>query len=193
MNIHAPVWGENASKRHKFSLSEAMDLVDAGILPRDGAYELIDGDVIEMAPEGPAHRRYQHALIRWIIPRLPDHLAFAVDQTLPVDRHNGPSPDFYVFPAEVHEDSLAPGDVRWVIEIADTSLAYDQAVKAPLYAGHGIADYWIVDVNANTIAVLRDPRDGVYLSERVFAADEEVAPLCAPGLGLRLSALPRLG
>ncbi len=40
-------------------------------------------------------------------------------------------------------DHPTPDDVWLVIEIANSSLEYDQTVKLPLYAEAAIAEYWI--------------------------------------------------
>lgn len=178
--------------RHKFTLEDWAAMESAGILPADRDFELIDGDLVEMPSDGPGHRRYQHAVLRWLIPRLPAALAFSVDQTLPKDRHNGPKPDMYVFPADKHERSLSASDVLWVIEIADTSLKIDREVKAQLYAEAGIADYWIIDIAAKAIHVHRAPSEAGYAEITTITAEETAFPLCLPELGLSLAALPRL-
>ncbi len=188
--MNAPAFPDRS--RHKFTLSDWAAMEAAGLLPPDSELELIDGDLVEMPADGPIHRRFQHAMIRWIVPRLPDSLAFAVDQTLPKDRHNGPKPDLYVYPAAIHEKDLWAKDVLWALEIADASLSYDANIKGPLYASAGIADYWIVDVNAKAILVHRKPGADGYTNVRTLAADDAIAPLCAPDLIVRLSDLPRL-
>jgi Uma2 family endonuclease len=62
-------------------------------------------------------------------------------------------------------------------QIADTSLAHDRAVKAPLYAAAGVPEYWILDLTTSTLAVYREPASDGYRSLRTIAADGAVAPL----------------
>jgi Uma2 family endonuclease len=188
--MNAPVSIDRA--RHRFTLDDWAAMDAAGILPRDMEFELIDGALIEMPADGPGHRRFQHAITRWIIPRLPEALAYSVLQTLPKDRHNGPKPDLYVFDASIHEKDLWARHVVWAIEIADTSLGYDLKVKAPLYASAGIPEFWVIDVNARAIHVMRDPVDGAYREVREIPATEAVSPLCAPALAVRIADLPRI-
>lgn len=189
MNVRAPTFDRS---RHKFTLDAWAAMEAAGVLPRDVELELIDGDLIEMPADGALHRRFQAALLRAVFTHLPEDLVAIVDQTLPMDRHNGPKPDLYVYPASVHERDLTAADVVWALEIADSSLDYDREVKAALYARAGIKDFWIIDANAKAIIVLRDPSDGVYRTEQTFSANDAPSPLCAPTLALQLSALPRL-
>jgi Uma2 family endonuclease len=49
-----------------------------------------------------------------------------------------------------------------VIEVSDTTLRYDRDVKAPLYARHGVPEFWIIDVQNAQLLVYREPRDGRY-------------------------------
>lgn len=179
--------------RHKFTLEDWAAMESAGILPADRDFELIDGDLVEMPSDGPGHRRYQASLLEWLIPVLqPAGLIGVADQTMPRDRHNGPRPDFYVYPRAIHERDLKSSDVLWVIEIADSSLKLDREVKAQLYAEAGIADYWIIDIAAKAIHVHRAPSEAGYAEITTITAEETAFPLCLPELGLSLAALPRL-
>jgi Uma2 family endonuclease len=47
-----------------------------------------------------------------------------------------PRPDFYT----------GSGDVRLIVEVADSTLKYDRDIKIPLYARHGIPEVWLVDI-----------------------------------------------
>jgi Uma2 family endonuclease len=76
-----------------------------------------------------------------------------------------------------------------VIEVAESSLDYDRGEKAELYAAAGIADYWVVDLVHWTIEVRRDPRGGSYRSVLVVSGEEEVRPLAAPEVVLRVAEL----
>lgn len=179
--------------RHKFTLDDWAAMDRAGILPPDMKFELIDGDLIEMPAEGYAHRRYQAAIVEWIVPHLrAAGLVASIDQTLPVDGHFGPRPDLYLYRRDIHERDLAAKDVLWVIEIADSSLEKDRDVKGPLYATAGIPEYWIVDVSRKAILAHRRPGPDGYAEVETVPADGAAAPLCLSRVTLRLADLPRL-
>jgi len=72
-----------------------------------------------------------------------------------------------------------------VIEVAESSLAYDRGEKAELYAAAGVADYWVVDLRDRTIEVRRDPAGGRYRTLRTHAGDDQIHPLAFPELTLR--------
>jgi Uma2 family endonuclease len=75
-----------------------------------------------------------------------------------------------------------------VIEVADSSLAYDIGDKASLYAAAGIADYWVIDVNDRRIRVFRNPQPDSaqhygygYTQVHVLGPKESISPLASPG------------
>jgi len=193
MNAHAPPAALRLERaRHKFSLADSAALVGLGVLPPDRSFELIDGDLIEMPADGPLHRRFHSALLDAIVRGRPLDLTCVVDQTLPVDGHNGPKPDLYLYPSAIHERDLKPSDVVWVIEIADMSLEYDRDVKGPLYARAGIPEYWLVDANAKAILRFTEPDAEGYRTQTRFSASDALAPACAPEMFIQLSAMARL-
>ena len=53
-------------------------------------------------------------------------------------------------------------DVLLLIEVADSSLQYDQAVKLPLYARAGVREVWLVDLVRNEVQVHREPTPGGF-------------------------------
>jgi Uma2 family endonuclease len=82
-----------------------------------------------------------------------------------------------------------PDDVFLVVEIADTSAAYDRRVKAPLYARRGIPEYWLIDLNREIVTVYRDPGPEGYGARRVAQRGETLAPTAFPDRELTVDAL----
>jgi Uma2 family endonuclease len=72
------------------------------------------------------------------------------------------------------------GDVGCVIEVADSSLAYDRKTKLALYARAGIAQYIIVNLNGRCVEIYEQPGpDGSYQQIVVRRTGESVG-LCLP-------------
>ena len=67
-----------------------------------------------------------------------------------------------------------------MVELADTTLSFDLAVKAALYARAGIVEYWVLDLAGRRLVVHRDPRDGRYGSVTAYSEQEGAAPVLAP-------------
>jgi Uma2 family endonuclease len=99
-----------------------------------------------------------------------------------------PEPDVAIVkgPMDAYLESGHPKTARLVIEAAQASLDFDRADKASLYAGAGIADYWIVNLIDNQHEVHRKPI--AYATERfghryskvtILKSGESIAPLAA--------------
>jgi Uma2 family endonuclease len=80
-------------------------------------------------------------------------------------------------------------DVLLLIEVADSSLAFDRGEKANLYATAGIPDYWIVNLVDRTVEVRRDPHEGNYRSVRSFGPASIIEPLAIPEARLSVDSL----
>jgi Uma2 family endonuclease len=103
-----------------------------------------------------------------------------------------PEPDAFVLNRNIREIANVnpqPADLALVVEVADTSLALDLTTKAALYARAAIADYWVLDINARRLIVLRDPRDGAYQSLIAYEGTESIAPLARPDAVIEISKL----
>jgi Uma2 family endonuclease len=114
-----------------------------------------------------------------------------------------PQPDVIVVPGAFEDYTDHPTTALLVVEVSDTTLARDTTTKAELYAEAGIAEYWVLDLNARELIVFRAPqalaahwpgceaerfvppspaesRATAYQSRTVFGATESVSPLGAP-------------
>jgi len=158
-------------------------MIEVGILGPDSRVELIGGELIEMAPQGPLHWRAQHALVNWILRRLPETLELAVNGPFRLSADNEPEPDIFIVPAGLDVNAVRGVDVLLVIEIADSSLEKDRLIKAPLYAAHGVREYWIVDLE-NRVTLVHTLTDGAYGPPLQVSFDEA---LVVPNLTAQLS------
>ncbi len=105
-----------------------------------------------------------------------------------------PEPDVAVVPGSPRDYADTPTHALLVVEIADSSLAYDTTVKAELYATAGIADYWVLDLEGRRLLVFRDPAPlppgGVaYRMHLVYGPADSVAPLAAANSPVRVGDL----
>lgn len=177
---------------HRFTLDEVLRMQDAGILGSDARVELIDGGLIEMAPEGVSHVRAKMQLAKSFMSRAGDDVQVIVDSTLRLSATSAPDPDLYLYASELALEAIDGASVGLVIEVAQATLATDLTAKAQLYAQHGVRDYWVVDIGAREIIVHRAPHDGAYGAVTVIAAGETATPLLFPDLALKLSDLPAI-
>ncbi|MFN7921536.1 MAG: Uma2 family endonuclease [Bryobacteraceae bacterium] len=156
-------------------------------------YELIEGELIDKMGMSPAHAVFLVFIASWLNPVFGD---LRVRPQLPIDvgpednPRSEPQPDVCVTSQPAQRFSSrhpGPDDILLLVEVADTTLAFDTTTKAGLYARAGIADYWVLDVSKRRIIVHRSPQSGAYKSLTVYDANEPVSPLAAPEASLRIS------
>ncbi len=171
--------------RKKFTVEEYHQLGELGIIGPDERTELIDGDIMLMAPMGSGHVSCLIGLIE-IFPKLLNDRASVVAQT-PV-RLNGrlePEPDISILKrrGDRYRYQLPqPQDVYLLIEVSVTTAGYDRNEKSVLYSQAGIIELWIVDVKAELIEVYRNPGPNGYESIQQFRRGESISPLSFPDI-----------
>jgi Uma2 family endonuclease len=174
--------------RHRLTRRDYYRIGEAGVLGENDRVELLEGQLVDMSPISP-----RHAIIT---DNLHDLLAAAfagrakVRGQNPVVLNDGsePQPDIAVarrpWLGYPHEHPT-PDDIFLLIEVADSSLAFDRTVKLELYARAKIREVWIVDLTADVVMVHRAPSGGGYGS---------VIRVVAPGMldveGLPGAAIP---
>ena len=174
-------------KTRRFTASEYHQMVEAGILTEDDRIELIDGEIIEMAPMGTRHLAYVNRLNRQFVRGLGDGVIVQVQGSIRLSEYSEPEPDLVLlhWRRDFYVDRYpGPEDVLLIVEVADSSLAYDRGVKAALYARSGIREYWLVDVNGRSITLYRDPSGDSYQSTSVAQGGDRLSLQAFPELVL---------
>ena len=152
-------------QRRLFSVNEYHALAKAGILAEDDRVELLCGEIIDMAPIGSRHAGVVTRLTRTMIQRLNSRAIVATQNPIQLNEGSEPQPDLAVL--SLKEDDYTsghptPADVYLLIEVCDTTLAYDRDIKAPLYAQAGVPETWLVDLEARRIEAHRQPSPQGY-------------------------------
>ena len=181
--------------RRRLTVDDVEQMCSAGILTADDRVELIDGELIEMPPMGPAHAGIVNRLAKILLLRLGDAAELRVQSSLRLSNHTQPEPDLAVVKPDLRHYLLRhpqPADVLLVIEVADSSLDYDRERKVPLYAAAGIAEVWLVDVGKKQVTIYNAPSSGGYDYSRTVAWAEEIVATAVEGLRLTFEEfLPR--
>jgi len=177
-------------RRRRFTVDEYHRMGEAGIFHEDDRVELIEGEIVEMTPIGSLHAsvvaRINHFFstrlgqrsVVW--PQNPLLLAALISEPQPDVILLAPRPDFYA------RALPQPADVQLVIEVADSSLAYDRRTKMPLYARAGVVEAWLANVEAGRVELYRGPGAAGYAEVRRPTRDEPFSPLAFPDVVVRL-------
>jgi Uma2 family endonuclease len=172
--------------RKRWTRSDCKALEATGLWERE-KLELIEGDLISKMGKNWPHVNATALVMKWLAAVFgPLHaIQDAPLDVSPEDNPtNEPEPDLMVLkqPCSAYDSAnRGPSDVRLLVEISDSTLAFDLGIKARLYARAGIGEYWVVDVAGRRIIVHRSPRAGVYEAVTSYRTGESIEPLFAPG------------
>lgn len=177
--------------RHRLSVGDFLRMGEAGILDEDARVELIEGDLIDMAPIGSRHAAIVGRLTHLFVQGVGDRAIVWVQNPISLEEHTMPQPDIALL--KPRADGYSPAhpkadDILLIIEVADTMLAYDSTVKLPLYARAGIPEAWLIDLEQGQITRFTGPQQDAYAkSEQLALANVEL--LALPGVTVDLVSL----
>ena len=161
--LHGSIEEPKVSLR-KLTIEEYHKLGEAGILHPNDRVELIDGLLVQMAPIGPEHQFILEKLNDIFSEQKRDRYKVGPGRPIPIPDFDEPQPDMVLFKVDAgtRRQHVSPQEIYLVIEISDTTLKYDSEEKRLAYERAAIPEYWIVDVPAKSIRVLRLNRRGKY-------------------------------
>lgn len=178
-----------AVERHRFSIAQYHEIIDHGIFAEDEPIELIRGEIVRKMPIGTSHAFAVNMLTRLLSKRLPESAMLSIQNPVLLT-DSEPEPDVAVlsFPTDAYASRRPVAeDVFLLIEVADTSLAFDRDVKGPVYAEAGIVEYWIVNLNNSTVEIYRDPQpDGRFATVTTASISATLSPLKFSDVSLRV-------
>jgi Uma2 family endonuclease len=145
---------------HRLSRSEYHQLVDLGFFQRKRV-ELIHGILVDMSPTGLSHRIVVDRLMRFLVPALAGRADVSIHQPYRASGESEPIPDVSVCPLG-ETNAGHPARARLIIEVADSSLEYDQTTKSRLYATSCVEEYWVVNLVQGVIEIHTEPAGGRY-------------------------------
>lgn len=175
--------------RRLWTAGELEQMLNAGILHEDERLELIGGDIVTMSPKGNRHELLRNKLILNWARRLPRDVSFAEETPMRLSPQDEPQPDIKLFPDNLDVTDVKGDTVLLVVEISDSSLSTDLAIKAPLYASFDVREYWVIDAKALTTIVHRDPDGTEYCQKTKLARSDLLTPALVPALSIRLADL----
>jgi Uma2 family endonuclease len=169
--------------RTRISTDRYQMMVATGVLTKYDRIELIEGDMLDMAPMGTKHSAITSRLSELFILAVAHSATVVVGGPVNLGEFSEPQPDLMLLKrrADFYSDKLPEAaDVLLLIEVSDSSLAFDQGVKLNLYARYGVPEYWVVDVKGERIVTYREPTSMGYARTIEFAAADSMAPQAFP-------------
>lgn len=183
----------------KWTIDDYHQMIEAGILAHRSV-ELLNGEIVEMAPEGTPHASLSTRAREYLSRLLGDRALVREGHpiTLPLS-NSEPEPDLAIVQRwqtngedGYWEHHPYPENIYWLIEFSDASLRQDLDPKAKVYAAAGIGEYWVINLKQMVLTVMRDPVDGEYQSQVDFTQGT-LYPLVFPEIAIAVDHLLHRG
>jgi Uma2 family endonuclease len=179
-------------QRHLLTVDDYHKMGEAGILCEDDRVELIEGELIDMAPIGSDHAGKVIQLNALLGVLLAGRALLSPQNPIRLGEYSEPQPDMTIL--RLRDDFYRtahprPEDVLLVIEVADTTVLYDRNVKIPLYARHSIPEVWLIDLQKKQVEIYRQPSSDGYRQILRPAKDERIALSLLPDVSLLIADL----
>lgn len=179
--------------RFRFTVDDYDRMAEAGILHEDMRVELIDGEIVQMAAIGLRHMTAVDEATRLIVPQLfpMSDLRVSVQNPIRLGRRDEPQPDLMVYRKRADRVGarLTPADVLLVIEVSDTTRAYDRYTKLPRYAAAGIPEAWLIDLVDDRVERHTEPSAEGYRRVDIVPRGEMLVSAVLPTLAIPVEAI----
>lgn len=174
-------------QRRTFTVDEYHRMVEAGILTEDDRVELLEGEIVAMAPIGSRHFASVSRIEEILHSKLAGRAIVSAQSAVTLQPNSEPQPDIGVY--RLKEDRYAsglpgPNDTYLIVEVAHTTLLSDRSFKVPLYARASIPEVWIVDLIGRRVEVYRSPSPEGYRELRYASPGNHIAPAAFPDVSL---------
>ncbi|MEP0892594.1 Uma2 family endonuclease [Leptolyngbya sp. FACHB-16] len=167
----------------KWTTEDYHRMVNAGILD-DRPVELLNGEIVEMPPEGIPHADSGDVAEDYLRQRLGDRARIRIGKPITLPNHSEPEPDLCICRnIRYNTHHPYPEDIFWLVEFSDSSLAKDLQVKTKTYAAAQIPEYWVLNLKEMKLIVFRSPTPNGYQVEETFTQGT-IHPLAFPDIAI---------
>ena len=170
-----------AIEMRRWTREEYDKMIAAGMFAPGERVELVDGEILQMTPQGSAHFTAIGLAEEALRKAFGPGFQVRVQGPLGISCTSEPEPDLAVVPGNAWDYWDAhPATALLLVEVSDATLEHDRRRKGSLYARAGIQDYWIVNIIDRCVEVYRDPGHESYRTCQRFFVGDSLAPLAAP-------------
>jgi Uma2 family endonuclease len=173
----------SASTRWRVSVEQYYKIAVAGVFAPEDRVELIDRDIAVTASVGTQHATILDLLTEYLVLGINREAQVGPGRPLDLGSYSEPDPGLLVLKrrARMYRDAHPKAeDVLLAIEIEGSSIAQDPGLKRDLYARHGIAEYWVVDVPGSRVWTYRRPAGAVFQEIRELHTADTLSPQSFP-------------
>jgi Uma2 family endonuclease len=175
--------------RWRWTVAEIERMSAEGYFHDDERFELLGGEIVPMSPKGRRHEIIRVKLSFRFSKLAPPGVIVACEPQFNLSTDTFTNSDILVHPEALDTPDVGGGDALLVVEVADTSLTYDLKTKLPLYASHGVREYWVINAVTSMTAVHRQPSGNAYTFAQEFPPDARLVPSLVPALAVSINTL----
>ncbi|MBD1940377.1 Uma2 family endonuclease [Microcoleus sp. FACHB-68] len=167
----------------KWTVDDYHRMIEVGLL-ENRHVELLNGEIIEMPPEGLEHAYLGDEVGKYLSNLLGKSARVREARPITLPNNSEPEPDLAIVKplGQIYRQHHPyPEDIFWLIEFSNTSLVKDLDVKRKTYAAAEIPEYWVVDLKHRQLNVFRQPVNGDYVQAVTLTAGE-IVPVAFPDI-----------
>ncbi|MGB7521695.1 MAG: Uma2 family endonuclease [Spirulinaceae cyanobacterium] len=175
-----------------WTVKEYYQMVETGLLHPEEQVELLEGQIINMTPQGPFHAATTDYTTEHLRHALAGKALLRSEKPIILNQYSEPEPDIavvHLHPYRYADRHPQVSQVYLLVEVADTTLDYDCNTKAKIYAGAGIEDYWVLNIKKRQLHTFREPMVDSYGKKEVWAETTSLSPLAFPEITIEISRL----
>ncbi|MEO0014680.1 MAG: hypothetical protein RLZZ535_3069 [Cyanobacteriota bacterium] len=173
----------------KWSIADWHELIESGVLA-ERRVELLEGEIIEMSPEGAMHSSTNYSVAEYFRDLLRDRAIIREAHPITLD-NSEPEPDIAIVNSPYTNYFTRhpyPQDIYWLVEISNRTLKSDLERKSITYARNGIPEYWVIDLVNKQLVVHTQPVNNFYSQIQILTAGT-ITPQAFPDLAIALDRL----
>jgi len=179
-------------EKRRFTVDEYHRMCETGVIGFEERTELIDGEIIKMTSPSTRHVACANRANTFFTEAFGRRAIVSIQNPLLLNLYNEPQPDVVVLrpkPDFYKSTRFTPEHTFFVVEISESSLAFDRKIKLPRYAACGTPEVWIEDLKHDVILVFRDLENDTYKTSATLHRGGSVSPAAFPDVQFKVEDL----
>ena len=179
-------------EKRKFTVAEYYRMAEVGILGPEERVELIEGEVLVMAPPGPLHSGNVDRSNEGFAGRRDERFIVRIQNPLRLDGGCEPEPDVMLLRRREDYYTTAhptPADTLLVMEVADSSLEYDRGTKAHIYGRAGVPQTLVANLPEDCVEGFEQPGPEGYARHTIYRRGDKIRLVALPDLDVAVEDL----
>ncbi len=179
-------------KLYEMTVEKYHQLIEAGIFSKSDKVELIEGRVVEMSPKGTRHAAAMRRINKIFSKYFAEKAVICIQDPILLNDKSEPEPDLVLAQLPDIRYMLhhpKPEDIYLVMEVSDSTLAYDRKELAPWLAQNGVLQFCLLNIRGRELEDYREPGVDGYRAKRTYSEEESFSLATFPDISIRVSDL----